>query len=45
MGNERLSSLSLLHVHKDIDINIDEVIDEFARRHPRQLQLANILSD
>ena len=45
MGNERMSSLSLLHVHQDTDINIEEVIEEFARRHPRRLQLANILSD
>ena len=45
MGNQRMSSLSLLHVHQDIDINIEEVIEEFARRHPRRLQLANILSD
>ena len=44
MGNERLTSLSLLHFHRDIDINIEEVIGEFARRFPRRLQLANILS-
>ena len=43
MGNERLSSLSLVHLHRDIAINIDEMIDEFARRYPRRLQLANIL--
>ena len=42
--NERVSSLSLLHIHQDIDINIDEVIEEFARRHPRRMQLANILT-
>ena len=41
MGNDRLS---LLHMHRDIDINIPEVIDEFARRHPCRLKLANILS-
>lgn len=44
MGNERLTSLSLLHCHRDIDINIEEVIDDFARRYPRRLQLANILA-
>lgn len=42
MGNERLSSLSLVHLHRDISINVDEIIDEFARRYPRRLQLANI---
>lgn len=40
-----LSSLSLIHVHLAwyIDIDIDVVIDEFARRHPRGLQLENII--
>ena len=44
MGNERLTSLSLLHFHRDIDINIEEVMNDFARRYPRRLQLANILA-
>ena len=44
MSNERLTSLALLHFHRDIDINIAEVIDKFARRFPRCLQLANILT-
>ena len=39
MGNERLSSLALLHVHRDIDINVEDIIDEFNRRHPRRLQI------
>ena len=43
MGNERLTSLSLLHFHRDIDINIEKVFDKFARRFPCCLQLANIL--
>ena len=45
MGNERLTSLALLHLHRDIDIDIPEVIDEFARRHPRRMELLNILAD
>ena len=32
---------SLLHIHRNIDIDI--VIDEFARRHPHHMKLANIL--
>jgi len=31
MGNERLSSLAMLHVHRAIDINIENVIDMFAK--------------
>ena len=45
MSNQRLASLTLLHIHKDIDICISDVVDDFARRHSRRLQLANILSD
>ena len=43
MGTERLTALTLLHIHRDIDIDIPEVIDDFARRHPRLMKLANIL--
>jgi len=35
MGNERLSSLAMLHVHRDIDINIDNVIDMFEKMKNR----------
>ena len=45
MGNDRLSALSLLYIHRDINISIPDVIDEFARRHPRHLQLSNIFAD
>ena len=44
MGNERLSSLALLHLHRDIDIRVEDIVDEFARHHPRRLQLVDILS-
>ena len=44
MINDRLTSLTLLHVHHDIAVDIPQVIDEFARRHPRRLKLANILT-
>ena len=38
MSNERLSS-TLLHMHQDIlPIDIEEVIDEFSRRHPGRIQ-------
>ena len=45
MGNERLTALSLLHINRDIGVDIHEVVDKFARRHPRCLQLVNILVD
>ena len=45
MSNERLNSLTLLHVHTDIAIDIPQVIEEFSRCHPRRLRLKNILSN
>ena len=30
----RLSGLTLLHVHRDITVDIEAAVDEFARRHP-----------
>ena len=42
MTTESLTSLTLLHIHQDIPVDISETIDE---RHPRQLRLANILTD
>ena len=34
-SNEHLTSTALLHIHRDIDIDIPKVIDEFARLHPK----------
>ena len=45
MGNGRLTSLALLHLHRDIDISVSDIVEEFARRHPRRLQLADILAN
>ena len=35
--NERLSALGLMHMHRDAPVNIDKVVDEFARLHPHRL--------
>ena len=34
MSNERLSSLTQLHMHQDIPIDTEEIIDEFTKHHP-----------
>lgn len=41
----RLSGLSLLTFHYDIAIDIPTAIDEFARRHPRRLELHDMLRE
>lgn len=45
MTNQRLTSLTLLHIHHDIPVDIAKAIDKFARKYPRHLRFANILSD
>ena len=43
MGQERLSSLVLMHIHYQVKIDLDEVVNLFATKHPRRLELGTIL--
>ena len=45
MTTQRLSGLTLIHVHRDLPIDIAAAVDEFSRRHPRRMQMVDILSD
>ena len=45
MSQERFSGLALVNIHLDIPINIDEIVNEFSQKHPRRMQLENILND
>ena len=38
-GQERLSSLALMHIHYQVKIDLDEVVNLFATKHPRRLEL------
>ena len=44
MTAQRLSGLTLLHVHRDLPIDIAAAVDEFSRRHPRRMRMVDILS-
>ena len=39
MKNERLNGLDLMHVQKDIEPNVNEVLTKFAQQHRRILEL------
>ena len=43
MAKDRLSHLALLHIHYDIPIDLDNVVDYYARLHPRRLELDSVL--
>lgn len=45
MGQDRLGSLALIHIHYNADIDLDKVVDVFARKHPRRMQLNCVLTD
>ncbi|XP_041362001.1 uncharacterized protein LOC121377971 [Gigantopelta aegis] len=43
MGQERLSSLALLHIHYGHKIDLEQVVNMFASLHPRKLELQNLI--
>ena len=44
MGEKRLTSLALLNVHREINLDIEKVINRFALKHPRRMVLVDILN-
>ena len=45
MTTERLTSLALMHIHYEHNIDLDEVVDIFSKLHPRRLVLSSVLND
>ena len=43
MGEERFNGLALMHAHRDIALNLDEIIDLLASLRPRRKRMANSL--
>ena len=43
MDQDRLSSLALMNIHRDVDIDFNKVLDIFARDYPHRLLLVDIL--
>ena len=43
MGQERLSSLALTFIHRNVQVDVDAVVKEFARKQPRRIILPDIL--
>ena len=45
MSQGRLSALALMASHYDFHIDLDTVVDLFAKKHPRRLELDSVLSN
>ena len=43
MSENMLTSLALMHIHYDRNVNHDKVVDLFAEMHPRRLKLSTML--
>ena len=43
MGEKRLNGLAALHVHNNISVDLEKIIDNFARKHSRRMSTINIL--
>ena len=39
MGEDIFNALMLLYVHKDIELNIDAIIDSYSRKYARRMLL------
>ena len=44
MKEDRLNGLALIHTHRNIPLNVDQLVDKCAGLHPRRLQLTDILA-
>jgi hypothetical protein len=45
IGQERLGSLALIHIHYDKVVDIDQVVGIFASKHARRMQLQCLFTD
>ena len=45
MSEKRLIGVALMSIHREISINLDEVVTSFTREHPRRFKLIDLLDD
>ena len=38
-GQKRFSGLALMHIHYSMELNLEEIVNIFARQNPRQMVL------
>ena len=45
MVQDRINGLSLIYIHRDIDVDINKIIDTFAQTKPRRMLLSDAMRD
>jgi hypothetical protein len=43
MAEDRINGLAMLHIHYNLEVDVDVIIDQFARLHPRRMEFIDIL--
>ena len=45
MVQDRLNGLALMHAHREMELDLEQIIDLFANLQPRRMRMENILND
>ena len=43
LNEDRFTSLALMHIHYDRNVDLETVVDLFTQMHPRRLKLSSVL--
>ena len=44
MVQDRLNGLALMHAHREMELDLEKIVDLFANLHPRRMRMENILN-
>ena len=45
MVQDRLNGLAQMHAHREMELDLEKIIDLFANLHPRRMRMENILNE
>lgn len=45
MVQDRLNGLALMHAHREMELDIEQILDLFANLHPWRMRMDNILNE
>ena len=43
MKQQGMNGRALLHVHRDLELDLEKIVDLFAMKHPRRIEMINVL--
>ena len=45
MVQDRLNGSALMHAHREMELDLEKIVDLFANLHPRRMRMENILNE